>query len=95
VTGNTANETVHPVGIAGVFDVQLLVDVPTQGFDPATRIYEVEVWGTPTVSSGVLGGNVVQIPVTSTTPIQVCNNNVAAGLVAVGGDDTQTSCASS
>ena len=79
VTGNTASVTTHPVGLAGVFDVQLLVDIPAQTADPATRIYEVEVWGTPTMSSGVLGGNVVQIPVTGTTPIQVCNNNVATG----------------
>jgi mannosyl-glycoprotein endo-beta-N-acetylglucosaminidase len=77
VAGNSASVTDHPVGIAGVFDVQLLVDVPTQTLNPATRIYEVEVWGTPRTSSGVLGGNVVQIPVSSPDPIQVCDNNLA------------------
>jgi hypothetical protein len=85
VAGNAASVTDHPVGIAGVFDVQLLVDVPTQISNPATRIYEVEVWGTPT-GSGVLGGNVVQLPVTTVTPIQTCNNNVAT----VGG--TESTC---
>ncbi len=87
VTGNAANVTVHPVALAGVFDVQLLVDIPTQTADPATRVYEVEVWGTPTISSGVLGGNVVQIPVSSADPIQICNT-----VVPVGG--TQVACPS-
>jgi hypothetical protein len=29
---------------------------------------------------------IVQIPITAVTPIQVCNNNVAAGLIAVAVD---------
>lgn len=37
----------------------------------------------PAAVDGVLSGNVVQIPITIGTPIQVCNNNVAAGLVTV------------
>jgi hypothetical protein len=32
---------------------------------------------------GVVTGNVVQLPVTAVVPIQVCSNNVAAGLAAV------------
>ena len=87
VTANTANVTTHPIGISGVSQVQLLIDTPTQGTNQATRIYEVEVWGSPSPppasGSGILAGNVVQIPVTAIVPIQVCNNNVAAGLIAV------------
>jgi hypothetical protein len=37
-------------------------------------------------ANGVLAGNVIQIPVTAVTPIQVCNNNVAAGVIAVAVD---------
>jgi hypothetical protein len=36
--------------------------------------------------SGVLTGNVVQIPLTAIVPIQVCNNNVTAGVIAVSVD---------
>ena len=51
VPNNTANQTV----ISGewytprdnVGQVQLVVRAPTQGIGGATRIYEVEVWGTP------------------------------------------------
>ena len=45
VTNNTANQTVHSLSSNNVFQVQLAVDVPTQGTNQATRIYEVEVWG--------------------------------------------------
>lgn len=38
-----------------------------------------------TGGSGVLTGNVVQIPVTATVPIQVCNNDVAVGVGGVAG----------
>ena len=46
VTSNTANQTVHNVSIRNVAQVQLAIDIPTQGTNQATRIYEVEVWGT-------------------------------------------------
>ena len=36
--------------------------------------------------SGIIGGNVVQIPVTAIVLIQVCNNNIVAGLIAVSVD---------
>jgi hypothetical protein len=47
--------------------------------------------GTPSalaqeVPGGVLSGNVIQIPVTFVIPVQACDNNVAAGLVAVAVD---------
>jgi hypothetical protein len=45
VTNNTANQTVHFTNSDHVSQVQLVVDVPTQGTNLATRIYEVEVWG--------------------------------------------------
>jgi hypothetical protein len=48
VTGNTANVTTTPIGLSGVTQVQLAIDTPTQGTNQVTRIYEVEVWGTPT-----------------------------------------------
>lgn len=32
---------------------------------------------------GVSAGGVIQLPITTTSPIQVCSNNVAAGLIAV------------
>jgi hypothetical protein len=32
---------------------------------------------------GVVTGNIIQLPITAVVPIQVCNNNVAAGLIAV------------
>ena len=47
VTGNTASVTTHPVSLTSVRDIVLDVWVPTQNGNPATRIYEVEVWGTP------------------------------------------------
>jgi hypothetical protein len=50
VTNNTANQTVHGVSGNNVAQVQLAVDVPTQGTNQATRIYEVEVWGTPSTT---------------------------------------------
>jgi aminopeptidase S len=46
VTANTANVTSHPVGLTGVTAVYLTINTPTQGTNQATRIYEVEVWGT-------------------------------------------------
>lgn len=33
--------------------------------------------------TGVMTGNVVQVPINPTAPIQLCNNNVAVGLIAV------------
>ncbi len=48
VTNNTANQTVHNVGRANVSQVILDVVAPTAGAGGATRIYEVEVWGSPT-----------------------------------------------
>ncbi|WP_019871079.1 endo-beta-N-acetylglucosaminidase [Salinispora oceanensis] len=44
VTDNTAELTTHPVGVSARY-VRLVVDTPTQGGDPATRIYEFEAWG--------------------------------------------------
>ena len=37
----------------------------------------------PPHGNGVMTGNNVQIPITSVAPIQLCNNNVAAGVIAV------------
>ena len=53
VTGNTANQTSNTVTVGNVSQVQLLVDQPTQaaGATSATRIYEVEVWGTPSTTA--------------------------------------------
>ena len=34
----------------------------------------------------VLTGNVVSVPITVVSPVQVCNNNVAAGVIAVAVD---------
>ncbi len=53
VTGNTANQTSNTVSVGNVSQVQLLVDQPTQaaGATSATRIYEVEVWGTPSTTA--------------------------------------------
>jgi hypothetical protein len=52
VTGNPASETSNTVTVGNVSQVQLLVDQPTQalGATSATRIYEVEVWGTPSTT---------------------------------------------
>ena len=50
VTNNTANQTVHAISSKNVSQVQLVVDLPTQGTNQATRIYEVEVWGTPSTT---------------------------------------------
>jgi mannosyl-glycoprotein endo-beta-N-acetylglucosaminidase len=92
VTGNTANETVHPVGLTHVSQVQLLVDVPTQNTNQATRIYEVEVWGTPSTLLGLATGNIVQLPITPTVPIQTCNNSLGLGLIAVAVNGTPVLC---
>lgn len=46
VTNNVANQTVHNLTDANVSQVQLEVIAPTAGTGGATRIYEVEVWGT-------------------------------------------------
>ena len=54
VTSNTANQTVHNVSIRNVAQVQLAIDIPTQGTNQATRIYEVEVWGTPSTTPAPL-----------------------------------------
>jgi hypothetical protein len=53
VTANTANQTSDTVTVGNVSQVQLLVDQPTQaaGATSATRIYEVEVWGTPSTTA--------------------------------------------
>lgn len=40
----------------------------------------------PSAGDGILAGNVIQIPITALVPIQICNNNVAAGVVAVAVD---------
>ena len=52
VTNNTANQTVHNVGRANVSQVILDVIAPTAGTGGASRIYEVEVWGTQSTSAG-------------------------------------------
>ncbi|MFI8083874.1 discoidin domain-containing protein [Kitasatospora sp. NPDC086009] len=44
VTGNTAGTTTHPVSTTARY-VRLSVTKPTQGTDPAARIYEFEAWG--------------------------------------------------
>ncbi|MFB7380742.1 discoidin domain-containing protein [Kitasatospora purpeofusca] len=44
VTGNTAGTTTHPVTTTARY-VRLVVTKPTQGTDPAARIYEFEAWG--------------------------------------------------
>lgn len=44
VTGNTAGTTTHPVTTTARY-VRLAVTKPTQGTDPAARIYEFEAWG--------------------------------------------------
>lgn len=45
VFANTANVTSIDALANNVKFVQLIVDVPTQTRDPATRIYELEAWG--------------------------------------------------
>ena len=47
VTANTANATTHNVNLSNATGVTLRIDVPTQGTNQATRIYELEVFGTP------------------------------------------------
>jgi hypothetical protein len=42
--------------------------------------------GSEPSGNGVATGNVVQLPIQNVPPIQVCNNNVATGLIAVSGD---------
>ncbi|MEV0533853.1 discoidin domain-containing protein [Kitasatospora sp. NPDC050463] len=44
VTGNIAGTTTHPVTTTARY-VRLSVTKPTQGSDPAARIYEFEAWG--------------------------------------------------
>lgn len=48
VTNNTANQTVSYVNADHVGAVQLWIGQPNWGAGGATRIYEVQVWGTPT-----------------------------------------------
>lgn len=48
VSLNTANQTVHDVFLTSQTAVDLTIDTPTQGTNQATRIYEVEVWASPT-----------------------------------------------
>ena len=48
VFDNRADQTVHLTNVDHVGEVLLLVDAPMQQLGGATRIYEVEVWGTPT-----------------------------------------------
>lgn len=55
VTNNTASETVHtPIlnvpPYNNIRQVRLDISVPTQGLNQATRIYEVEVWATPSTT---------------------------------------------
>jgi len=54
---NTENENVYEFSPAvnNVRKVQLIVDVPTQGTNQATRIYEVEVWGQRSTTEATLG----------------------------------------
>jgi hypothetical protein len=47
VTANTANITTHSLSLNHVTDVWLTIDRPTQGTNQATRIYEVQVFGSP------------------------------------------------
>jgi hypothetical protein len=47
VTANTANITTHFLSLNHVTDVWLTIDRPTQGTNQATRIYEVQVFGSP------------------------------------------------
>ena len=52
VTNNTANQTVFSASyMDNVDQVQLVIQAPTQGTGGATRIYEVEVWGTPSANN--------------------------------------------
>jgi hypothetical protein len=51
VTANTANETTHLVSRPNVNMVRVDVDVPTQGTNPATRIFEVQVWAEPSTTA--------------------------------------------
>ncbi len=53
VLGNTASVSTVPVSGTARF-VRLNVTRPAQGFNDAARIYEFEVWGTP--SRGANGG---------------------------------------
>jgi hypothetical protein len=50
VTNNTSNLTVHDTNRTNVSTVQLDVIAPTQGAGGATRIFEVEVWGSQSTS---------------------------------------------
>jgi hypothetical protein len=52
VTNNTASVTTNTINSSNVSQVQLAIDVPTQNGNPATRIYEVEVWGYPSTAAG-------------------------------------------
>lgn len=86
VTDNTANATSHPVptGKCGRF-IQLHVTRPTQSSSGVTRVYELEAWSF-SEPTGVATGNIVQISTTATTPILVCNNNIAVGQTGVAVD---------
>jgi chitodextrinase len=48
VTGNTLNETTHPIASTKARYAKLLITVPTARQDDAARIYEFEVYGEPT-----------------------------------------------
>ena len=50
VTNNTSNITSHDISVTNVSQVLLEIVTPTQTLDPATRIFEVEAWGSPTTS---------------------------------------------
>jgi len=49
---------------------------------------------TPVANVGAPSGNVVQIPIVTMMPLQVCDNNVAAGLVAIVVDPNAGLCTS-
>jgi hypothetical protein len=54
VTNNASNVNTFSVPGLRASRVRLDVDIPTQGANQATRIYEVEVWGTWTINLGGL-----------------------------------------
>ncbi|HVK21823.1 MAG TPA: discoidin domain-containing protein [Actinokineospora sp.] len=45
VANNTAGVTTHPIAATSARYARLNVTAPTQGTDPAARIYEFEVYG--------------------------------------------------
>ncbi|MGH3645922.1 MAG: proprotein convertase P-domain-containing protein [Micromonosporaceae bacterium] len=89
VTANTASLTTHPVSVTGRY-VKLNVTTPTQGSDPATRIYELKVYGSGTAPppSGCTGsnGDDVAIPdlstVESSITISGCSGSASASSTA-------------